>query len=189
MSNEMVPERGSPKVFTDLREPLSVQMETMTLTPTGPQIPQLLPATDDGRTVYMSSTMRLRVQITAPRSFMGLDGIKSSGGRMLYAQFENGRYKNHGRDAEEIALIDRELQRNKYFGKFGGGPMVQYWLANDQREQIEKSRKEGAIKALKSMPREELEQALNELRASEAEDHELPPPAESKSQRRPIAGR
>lgn len=187
--SESLPERGSPKVFTDMREPLSVQMESMSLTPTGPRVPNLLPTADDGRTVYMSTSARYRVQITAPKSFMGLDGIKTSGGQMLYAQFEDGRYKNHGRDAEEIALIDRQLQRNKYFGKFGGGPLVHYWLANDQREKTEKARKENAIKTLKTMPREELEQALSELKAGEAVDHELPPPKEASQARRPIAGR
>jgi hypothetical protein len=175
------PSRGNPVVTEGLREPLQLG----DVQPTGPnRMPTLPEMAADGRTVYMSSASRYRVQLTAPKGFSTMDGVKHDGGRMLVAQFEDNRYTNHGVDAAERALIDQLMQRNKYFGKPGGHS--HFWLASEQARIIEIQKKEQVRKTLAAMPQEELAAFVAELKAGEKLDHELPPVGKSQ---RSTAGR
>ncbi len=179
-----VPRTGSPAMLEGMLAPRSVQMESVPMTPTR-SVPELPPLTDS-YTVYMSGKVRDRVQLTAPATWIGPDGRKMGGGPMLVAQFDNHVFRNNHHDPAIRALIDQELQRNKYFGKFGGGDHIHYWLASDQKAKTESAKLESAKRTLASLPREALEAALAELKAGEKVDHELP--VIEKKSAKPIAG-
>lgn len=176
---------GSPNIIEGHREPLQLENAG---TVTGPTVPAL-PAMRKDETVYCSSTRRYRVQITAPQTFIGPDGRKQGGGKMLYAQFDDGVFRNNTKIKADRDLIDEAMQGNKYFGKFGGGSNVHYWLADDQSVKTQAAARQAAMKTLLSMPKAELEAALGQLKAGEAEDHQLPqaPGSEARSKgTRPI---
>lgn len=171
----------TPEVLTGLRAPRAVRLEDAMAragTPESAQGAPPLPVVEpDGPTVYVSKYPGYRVQITAPATFANpATGQKALAGKLLSAQFDEYVYRNTERDPELRALIDRTLQSNPYFGKFGDGK-AHYWLASDQKATMERAKIDNALKTLKSLPREVVEQHIASLKLGEAQDHELPPVA------------
>lgn len=162
----------SPEVIDGTRAPRSVRLddirkgtEALSALPT----PKLAP---DGVTVYVSSTRGYLVEVKNTKSFVH-DGERIPAQRIA-AQFVEGVYRNDHPDPEVRKLIDERLQRNKYFGVFGGGPKVHFWLASDQQARTEAARVKGALATLKALPPEVVAQYAAELAQGDGEDHELP---------------
>jgi hypothetical protein len=132
----------------------------------------VVPVAADGVTVYVSKYRRYRVQITAPRTYTDPMGVRTSGGKMLVAMFDDGVYRNNERDPKTRKLIDELLQANPYFGKFGSN--ADFWLASEQQAQLEGAQVQSALNTLKALPRETVEQFVAELRQGDADDHTLP---------------
>lgn len=162
----------SPDMIDGMRAPRSVRLDDIRK---GSEALSALPtpgAAPAGVTVYVSPYRKYRVQVTAPRDYIGPDGRRITGGKMIVAEFDEGVYRNNDRDPAVRALIDESLQANPYFGKFGGGPKVHFWLASDQHEAMEAGRIKAAVATLKSLPKEVVDEYL---RQGSGEDHELPP--------------
>lgn len=176
----------SPQILDGMRQPRSVRLEE--IKGAQPEATPAVPVAAPGIRVYVSRYRRYRVQITAPQSYIGPDGRKNTGGKMIVAQFEDGVFRNDAHDPAVRALIDEGLQSNKYFGAFG--TTAHYWLADDQKARTEARQLQAALDTLKSLPRDVVEQHMAALRQGEAEDHELPPaePAKAGASIRPIAG-
>lgn len=175
----------SPEVLDGMRQPRSVRMddirkntETLNELPT----PSLAP---EGVTVYVSSSRGYLVEVKNSRSFVQ-DGQLIQGTRIA-AQFSEGIFRNNHEDPEIRKMIDTRLQKNKYFGKFGGGSKVHFWLASDQMATTKAASIQAALDTLKSVPREQLEARLAELRQGDADDHEFTPAAEARTAQRPTA--
>lgn len=173
---------AEPTVLQGVRAPRAIRIEETKqadaraagVNPGTRVVPNL--AGDGKYTVYRSHTLRYRVQITAPQTIVLSDGRKQTGGRMLVAQFEDGRYINNDRNAETRKLIDEELQANKFFGEFGSH--AHFWLASDQQAKMEKVRVEAALQTLKSLPREAVDRFVGELKQGAAADHAVAPVGE-----------
>lgn len=176
---------GSPDVLDGMRAPRAVRIEDMAQrAAAGEPLPQ--PVAQDGVTVYVSKYKRYRVQITAPLHTVNpLTGQPIPGGREIAAQFEEGVYRNNDSDPEYRELIDRTLQRNKFFGRFGSNS--DFWLASDQKVTLENARIKSALDTLKSLPQDVVAQFVADLKQGEAADHKLP--AVPASTLKPIAAR
>lgn len=165
----------APEVLDGQRAPRSVRLDDIRKGTASAlnalPVPQLAP---EGVTVYVSSVRRYLVEVANTRAYNDADGVRIPA-RRVAAQFEEGVFRNNDHDPAVRALVDRSLQMNKYFGKFGGGPMVHFWLASDQREKTETARIKGALDVLKSLPKEAIAEFLAQ---GQAEDHTLPPVAE-----------
>lgn len=176
---------AAPEIVDGMRQPRSVRLEDIRRgTDVATALPMLALASE-GVTVYISPTRRYRVQITAPSAYIDpATGRKNTGGKMIVAEFEDGVYRNGApgspayRKPEIKALIDEAMKANPYFGRFVDGKLVaekeaQFWLASEQREVGESKRIKQAIDTLKSVPREQLEARLAELRQGDADDHDM----------------
>lgn len=175
---------SAPDVLDGMRAPRAVRLEEMQKrTAAGEALPE--PREVDGVVIYVSKYPGYRVQITSPLHTVNpMTGQPIPGGRELVAQFENGVFRNTERDPEYRQLINETLQRNKYFGKFGSG--AHYWLASEQRAQLEASRVKSALATLKALPADVVAQFVADLKQGDAPDHKLPPVPESTSTIRPI---
>lgn len=174
----------APAVLDGMRAPRSVRLEDIRAHGAMADEPRAVVESGDG-TVYVSTYRRYRVQVTAPRSFTDPLGIKQAAGTMIVAVFDEGVYRNNHRDLETRALIDRVLQSNPHFGAFGSG--AHFWLASDQNARMEKARVASALNTLRSLPKDAVEKFVADLKAGNAEDHELPPaPVEGGRTARPI---
>lgn len=179
---------AAPEVLTGMRAPRAVRMEAMAANAAAAaELPRATPSADPAVNVYVSRYRRYCVQITAPQSYVGLDGRKVSGGEPLVAQFEDGVFRNDHRDLAARKLIDETLRSNPYFGPFGS--IAHFWLSSDQNAQTEAARVQAALDTLRAMPKDALDAFVRELKQGDAEDHELPAtPAAAEPQRaaRPI---
>ncbi len=162
----------TPEMLDGMRAPRSVRLEDMQRqAAAGEALPD--PVAQDGVAVYVSKFKRYRVQITAPLHTVNpMTGQPIPGGRELVAQFEEGVFRNTESDPEARDLIDRTLQRNKFFGRFGSN--ADYWLASEQRDTLEKSRLKSALDTLKSLPREVVARFVADLQQGDAVDHKMP---------------
>ena len=164
---------SQPTVLDGMRAPRSVRLEDIRNTQPDAAGDYPVAVAPAGVTVYVSKYRRYRVQITAPQSYIGPDGRKNTGGKRIEAQFDEGVYRNDAHDPKVRALIDEELQKNKYFGAFG--TMCDYWLASDQQAKTEARRIQSAMDTLKALPRDVVEQHMAQLQHGNVEDHTLPP--------------
>jgi len=172
----------NPTVLSGMRQPRSVRLEE--IRSVQPDNTVALPAAvAPGATTYVSKYRRYRVQVTVPQSYIGPDGRKNTGGKMIEAQFDEGVYRNDDRDPDVRKLVDETLQSNKYFGAFGS--MAHFWLASDQQARTDARRIQAAMDTLKALPKDAVEQYVAELRQGEDEDHAMPP-AEPQCSVRPI---
>lgn len=162
---------SAPDVLIGTRAPQSVRLEQARAKAAGAT--QATVVVPTGFNTYISRDRRYRVQITAPQSYIGPDGRKQSGGKMLVAEFDEGIYRNNHRDAKTRALIDEVLQSNPYFGPFGSSG-AHYWLASDQQAVMEQARIKAALETLKALPKAAVDQFIGELKQGDAEDHEIP---------------
>lgn len=178
----------APDMISGMRQPRSVRLEDIRKgTDAANELPSPRHA-PDGITVYVSPYRRYRVQVTAPSAYIDpASGRKNTGGKMHVAEFEEGIFRNNDRDPKVRELFDDALQSNKYFGKFGGGPQVHFWLAKDQSEQMEAGRIRGALDTLKALPPEMVAEYMAQLTQGADEDHDLAPAAEAKPAQRPTA--
>lgn len=163
---------GAPDVLDGMRAPRAVRLESMAQrAATGEPLPE--PIMPVGVTVYVSKYSRYRVQITAPLVTVNpITGQPLANGREIAAQFEEGVYRNTESDPEYRELIDRTLQRNKFFGKFGSG--ADYWLASEQKATLEDARIKSALATLKSLPQDVVAQFVADLQQGDLADHKLP---------------
>lgn len=162
--------RTAPEVISGTRAPRTVRLEEAR----AKGVPEpVTPSAIAGVNVYVARDRRYRVQITAPQSYIGPDGRKQSGGKMLVALFDEGVYRNNHRDPKVRQLIDEALQSNPYFGPFGSST-AHYWLASDQADKMAEARKQSALATLKALPKEAVDQFVAELRQGDQEDHSLP---------------
>ncbi len=165
----------APDILPGLRAPRSVRMEEMRqsterahATPT--------PASSTAFTTYVSKYRKYRVQVTSPQAYIDpASGRKVTGGKMLVAEFDEGVFRNNKREHTPVErkLIDESLQANPYFGTFGSS--AHFWLASEQNAKMEAARVKSALETLKSLPREQVEQFVADLKQGNAEDHVVPP--------------
>lgn len=177
----------NPQVLDGMRAPRSVRLPEMQANAAASEAERAAPSVPlapAGITVYVSKYRRYRVQVTAPQSYVGPDGRKNSGGKMIVAQFEDGVFRNDDHDPKVRALIDETLQANKYFGAFGS--RADFWLATDQRERTEAARLKSALDTLRALPKEALDQFVGALKQGDAADHAIPAPEPTKGSVRPI---
>lgn len=165
---------AAPEVLDGMRQPRSVRLEDIrTGTETAhalPTLPALAPA---GITVYISSSRRYLAEVANVRAYTDADGVRIPAKRIA-AQFEEGVYRNNHRDPAIRALVDRSLQMNPYFGKFGGGPKVHFWLASDQKATTEQAQIKGALDILRRLPPDQVMDFAASLERGDADDHTLP---------------
>lgn len=166
---------AAPAVLDGMRAPRSVRLEDIRK---GTEAATALPTpthAPEGVTVYVSPYRRYRVQVTAPSAYIDpASGRKNTGGKMYVAEFDEGIFRNNDRDPKVRALFDEALQANPYFGRFGGGPQVHFWLATDQLATIEAASIKSALDILRRLPAEQVMEFAAALERGEAEDHELP---------------
>lgn len=173
----------NPEVLSGLRQPRTVRLEeARAAAANAPESTQVaIPASAPGVNVYVSRFRGYLVEL------MNIAGYLDQGRRVpakrVAVQFSEGIFRNDHHDPEMRTLIDRELQRNKYFGKPGG--TAHFWLAAEQNAMIEAARIKSAVDTLKGLPRDVVEQYLAQ---GTAEDHALPPAAAPVRPIAPIAG-
>lgn len=171
----------TPEMLEGMRAPRSVRLEDIRKsTEAALNAPAPSPYAPAGVTVYVSPYRKYRVQITAPPRFSAPDGSGRTlpSGKMYVAEFEEGVFRNNHRDAAVRTLFDEQLQSNPYFGRFGGGPKVHYWLASDQNATTEGARIQAALATLKALPKEVVDQYVADLHQGDADDHDLAPAPE-----------
>lgn len=171
----------SPQMIDGMRQPQSVRLEDIRKSTESAfgSGPTYAPA---GVNVYVSNARGYLVEVKNSRSFIQ-DGERIPGQRIA-AQFVEGVFRNDHEDPAVRALIDERLQRNKYFGKFGGGPLVHFWLASDQNERTKAAGIKSALNTLKSLPPEVLAQYVADLAQGEGDDHAMTPTAPSAAEAR-----
>jgi hypothetical protein len=189
----------SPEVLDGMRQPRSVRLEDIRRsTDAANALPTPNPAlSQDGVTVYMSPSRRYLVEVQNIPAYVH-EGRRYPAKRIA-AQFEDGIYRNGApgtdgyRKPEIKKLIDESLQSNRYFGAFttNMSPAVHFWLASDMLAVTDAAKVKHAMDTLRSVPREQLEARLAELRQGDAEDHDFSagPAAEPSGRRitKPIA--
>lgn len=171
---------SAPEVLTGTRAPRTVRLEEANAkaAAVAGQPAAAVPVQAEYHT-YVSRDRMYRVQITAPQSYSSPDGRKQSGGKMIVALFQDNVYRNNHRDPKVRALIDEELQKNPYFGKFGD-VRAHYWLASDQNAKTDAARVASAMATLRALPKAAVDQFVAELKQSDAADHN--PPAQQSAQ-------
>lgn len=178
---------SSPEVIGGMRQPRSVRLDDIRKSTEAANALPTPALAADGITVYVSPYRKYRVQVTAPSGFIDpVSGRKNTGGKMYVAEFDEGVFRNNHRDPAVRKLFDESLQSNPYFGKFGGGPKVDFWLATDQNATTEAARVKSAMATLKSLPPETVKAYMAELAQGTADDH-TPEPVAAKPSIRPIA--
>jgi hypothetical protein len=166
----------NPEMLDGMRAPRSARLEDIRKSSEslGALPSAFAPA---GVTVYVSRYRKYRVQVTAPSAYIDpASGRKNTGGKMHVAEFDEGIFRNDNRDPAVRALFDESLQANPYFGPFSSSPKVHFWLASDQNAKTQAASVESAKKTLASLPREQVEQFLAELKQGESDDHAVPAP-------------
>lgn len=187
----------APSMIQGMRQPQSVRLEEARAKQAaagGALDPAAIAAAiaPEGVNVYISTSRSYLVEVKNTRAFVQ-DGERIPAQRIA-AQFVDGVFRNDHEDPAIRKLIDERLQKNKYFGRFGDGK-AHFWLLSDMRRSTEEARIKNALDTLRSLPREQVEQYVADLRQGDAEDHDLsaatPPAAEAASQRptRPIAAK
>jgi hypothetical protein len=162
----------SPQVLDGMRAPRSVRLDDIRKsTEAANALPTPTALAPEGVTVYISAIRRYLVEVQNTPSYVH-EGRRYPAKRIA-AQFEDGVYRNDHRDPAVRKLVDEALQSNPYFGRFGGGPKVHFWLANDQFKTTEAARVEAALKTLKSLPKDVVDGYIAELKQGEAADHDM----------------
>jgi len=168
----------APEVMSGMRNPRSERLEKIREDTEAAYTAPSNVAQGEQETVYVSRVRRYRVQITcAPDIIDPFTGQRQIG-RNLAIVFEDGVYRNREDrlHPERRALIDRTLQSNPYFGKFGQAG-ADFWLASEQNDAVQANKLKAAAATLKSLPKEVLEDFLAAaLTPSDATDHKLPAP-------------
>lgn len=163
-----------PQVISGMRNPRSERLEKIVKDTEE----SLKPPTDvpegPNETVYVSSIRRYRVLLAAePGTTDPFTGQKA-GGRVDWAVFDEGVYRNKERDPKKHKAINAKLQSNSRFGKFGQAG-TDFWLASEQKASMESRRLKQAAETLRSLPKEVLDDFLAKaLKPGDAVDHELP---------------
>jgi hypothetical protein len=155
-----------------MRAPRSVRLEDMRqAAANGAALPTPF-AAPEGVSVYVSSFPGYLVEVVNIPSY--IDQGRRVPGKRIAAQFRDGIYRNDHRDPATRKLIDEALQQNPYFGKFGGGPQVHFWLAADQQAVVEAARVKSALTTLQSLPKDVIAKYAAELAQGDADDHIIP---------------
>jgi hypothetical protein len=173
-----------------MRAPRAVRLEDIRNAAPEPAGINVAPSAP-GITVYVSNVRRYRVEVLPATVVVdAATGRKTTTGKRITAEFDEGVYRNDHRDPATRKLIDEVLQSNKYFGQFGGGPNVHFWLASEQNAITEARRIESAMNTLKSLPPDVVARHMAQLSHGKAEDHQLDAVAPSgptgKTSARPI---
>lgn len=186
----------TPTMIDGMRQPQSVRLEEARKQNAVGLDPATVAATlaPAGVNVYISHSRGYLVEVMNKRAFVH-EGERVPAQRVA-AQFVEGVFRNDHPDPEVRKLIDERLQRNKYFGKFGDGK-AHFWLLADMQKATKAAQVKSALDTLKTLPREQVEQYLADLKQGDAEDHDLgaaltpAPAAEAATQRstRPIAAK
>lgn len=155
-----------------MRAPRSVRVDDMRAAAEAPVSTPLPVESDRPETVYVAKDRCYRVQVTAPRTYSDpATGIRSVAGEMIVAVFAEGVYRNNDRNPEKRALIDKVLQANPYFGKFGSS--AHFWLASDQRARTADAQLTSALNTLRALPKSAVDKYVAELQLGDADDHVL----------------
>lgn len=176
----------APDMLTGMRAPRSVRLEDMRQhAADGAALPTPF-AAPEGVSVYVSTFPGYLVEVMNIPAY--IDQGRRIPGKRIAAQFSGGVYRNDHRDLATRKMIDEALQANPYFGAFGAGPKVHFWLASDQRTVVEAARVRSALTTLKSIPKDVLDKYVAELAQGDADDHELPQGGTVAADMQPAAG-
>lgn len=161
---------AAPEMLTGMRAPQSVRLEEarQRAADGGAAVPTPF-AAPEGVSVYVSTFPGYLVEVMNIPAYV--DQGRRVPGKRIAAQFSGGVYRNDHRDLATRKMIDEALQANPYFGAFGAGPKVHFWLAADQQKVVEAARVKSALSTLKSIPKDVLDKYVAELAQGDADDH------------------